>query len=138
MTEAPATGSDLPPLNILLAEDNLISQKLAMAMLSRHGHTVTVVGDGKAALDAVQSGTFDAVLMDIQMPEMDGLDATRAIRALPGDKGALPVIAMTAGSGDDDAERCQAAGMDGHIAKPFDLAKVFALLRRCLDDRAGR
>lgn len=128
-------ASTLPPLRILLAEDNLISQKVAQALLTRFGHQVTVVGDGKAAFEAVAEGSFDAVLMDIQMPEMDGLEATRAIRSLAGARGLLPIIAMTAGSAEHDEGRCLAAGMDGHVTKPVDTQKVFDLLERCLSGR---
>jgi CheY-like chemotaxis protein len=133
MTES--SPPSLPPLHILVAEDNPISQKVAMALLARHGHQVTVVGDGRAAVAAVAEGSFDAVLMDIQMPDMDGLEATRAIRGLGGKKGKLPIIAMTAGEADQDQDQCRAAGMDGHITKPFDPARIFPVLQRCLADR---
>jgi CheY-like chemotaxis protein len=119
----------------LLAEDNVINQKVAAALLTRLGHQVSVAQDGLEALRAVETETFDAVLMDVQMPNMDGLEATRMIRKLPDGKGGLPIIAMTAGSGDDDAQLCLAAGMDGHVGKPFDTRKVFALLEHCLQSR---
>jgi CheY-like chemotaxis protein len=129
------TEPTLPPLKILLAEDNLINQKVAVALLTRLGHSVSVAQDGLEALQAVEAENFDAILMDVQMPNMDGLEATRAIRNLPGGKGRLPIIAMTAGSSDDDAERSLAAGMDGHVGKPFDTRKIFALLEQCLKNR---
>jgi hypothetical protein len=125
----------LPPLSFLLAEDNVINQKVAVALLTRYGHQVVVAQDGIEALRAAESGDFDAILMDVQMPNMDGLEATRAIRKLPDGKGLLPIIAMTAGAGDEDAERCLAAGMDGHVGKPFDTRKIFALLEQCLRNR---
>jgi CheY-like chemotaxis protein len=136
MSEPQAADTALPPLKILLAEDNLINQKVASALLARHGHQVTVVADGRDALAAVRSESFDAVLMDVQMPEMDGIEATRAIRALGGAKGSVPIIAMSAAATEDDAEQCRAAGMDGHMAKPLDTAKVFALIGRCLARRS--
>ncbi len=133
--EQSAAAPSLPPLKILLAEDNIINQKVAVALLTRLGHQVSVAQDGQEALRAVETGSFDAILMDVQMPNMDGLAATRAIRNLPDGKGHLPIIAMTAGSGDDDAVRCLAAGMDGHVGKPFDTGKIFALLEQCLLNR---
>lgn len=136
MTRDPSPAApDLLHLKILLAEDNVINQKVATALLTRLGHEVSVAQDGLEALKAVETERFDAVLMDVQMPNMDGLEATRAIRNLPDGKGRLPIIAMTAGSGDDDAERCLAAGMDGHIGKPFDTGRFFALLEKCLPNR---
>jgi CheY-like chemotaxis protein len=133
-TDPAATVATHPPLRILLAEDNEINQKVAAALLKRLGHQVSIAQDGLEALRAVESETFDAVLMDVQMPNMDGLEATRAIRNLPDGKGRLPIIAMTGGSAADDAERCLAAGMDGHVGKPFDTGKVFALLAQCLQN----
>lgn len=136
MTSDPSTATpNLPPLKILLAEDNVINQKVAVALLTRLGHHVSVAQNGHEALQAVERENFDAVLMDVQMPVMDGLEATLAIRTLPNGKGRLPIIAMTAGSDDDDAERCLAAGMDGHIGKPFDTRKFFSLLEACLRAR---
>ena len=82
---------------ILLAEDNLVNQKLALRLLEKRGFEVTVVGDGRAALDALEKGTFDAILMDVQMPDMDGFEATAAIREKEKSTGAhIPIIAMTA------------------------------------------
>ncbi|PKU21602.1 response regulator [Telmatospirillum siberiense] len=117
-------------MKILLADDNIINQKVAGALLTRLGHLVSFAGDGREAVKAVQEGTFDAVLMDVQMPDMDGLEATRAIRALPDGKGCLPIIAMTAGASEEDVRQCQAAGMDGHVTKPFDPQKFFALVEQ--------
>ncbi len=127
-------ASPLSRLKILLAEDNVINQKVATALLTRLGHQVSVAENGLEALRAIEAESFDAVLMDVQMPLMDGLAATQAIRNLPGPKGRVPIIAMTAGS-DDDAARCLAAGMDGHVGKPFDTGRFFALLEQCLPSR---
>ena len=113
------------PLRILLAEDNRVNQRLAVGLLERDGHTVTVVGNGEAALAAVKRTKFDAVLMDVQMPEMSGLDATVAIRAHEKKTGThVPIIAMTAHAMQGDRERCLESGMDGYISKPISLEAI--------------
>jgi PAS domain S-box-containing protein len=110
----------LRPLNLLLAEDSLANQKLAVGLLTRWGHQVSVVHNGAEAVEAVRTRTFDAVLMDVQMPEMDGLQATAGIRAWEAPTGRrLPIIAMTAHAMKGDRERCLEAGMDGYVAKPI-------------------
>jgi len=112
-------------LRILLAEDNRVNQRLAVGLLERDGHSVTVVGNGEAAVAAVKATTFDAVLMDVQMPVMNGLDATGAIRAHEKTTGGhIPIIAMTAHAMQGDRERCLAAGMDGYISKPISLNAI--------------
>jgi len=108
-------------LNILLAEDNAVNQKIATRMLEKLGHRVTVTGNGKAALDILTRLDFDAILMDVQMPEMDGLTVTEKIRA--GERQTrlhVPIIAMTAHAMKGDRERCLQAGMDGYISKPIN------------------
>jgi two-component system, sensor histidine kinase and response regulator len=106
------------PLHILLAEDNRVNQRIALHTLEKQGHTVVVVGDGQAALTALAQAPFDLVLMDIQMPVLDGLAATAAIRAQEQTQGAhVPIIAMTAHAMCGDRERCLAAGMDGYVTK---------------------
>ena len=118
---APAAMSATPSrlLRVLLAEDTPANQKLVSYVLSKRGHSVAVVPDGRQALEAVGREEFDAVLMDVQMPVMDGFQATQAIRKLPApEKARLPIIAMTAHALKGDAERCLAAGMDGYISKP--------------------
>ncbi len=117
----------LRPLRILLAEDNPVNQEVAGALLARYGHTVTVADNGAAAVAAVEGGEFDLVLMDIQMPEMDGIEATRRIRALPAGA-TLPIIAMTASVFDEDRQRAMDAGMNGHVPKPIELPRLEALL----------
>ena len=105
--------------HILLAEDVAMNQELAVAMLTRWGHTVDVVADGAAAVDAVMRNRYDLVLMDVQMPVIDGLEATRRIRRLGGAFETLPIIAMTANVLARDVEWCRAAGTNAHIGKPF-------------------
>jgi CheY-like chemotaxis protein/HPt (histidine-containing phosphotransfer) domain-containing protein len=110
----------LRPLNLLLAEDSLANQKLAVGLLTRWGHQVSVVINGAEAVESVRSRRFDAVLMDVQMPEMDGLQATAEIRAWETPRGRrTPIIAMTAHAMKGDRERCLQAGMDGYVAKPI-------------------
>ncbi len=112
-------GGNLPSLSILLAEDNAVNQKVAVRMLEKRGHKVVVASNGKQALEELQKRTFDIVLMDVQMPEMDGLEATGLIRQRERQGAAhVPVIAMTAMVMKGDRERCIAAGMDGFLSKP--------------------
>jgi CheY-like chemotaxis protein len=124
MRAAPVSGLDRDlaarhPLRILLAEDNPVNQKLALRLLERMGYEADVVGDGLAALAAVEASEFDVVLMDVQMPDLDGLEATRRIRRLrPEDRGPH-IVAMTANAMEGDREACLAAGMDDYIAKPI-------------------
>jgi CheY-like chemotaxis protein len=117
-------------LRILLVEDNAVNQLLATRLLERRGHSVTVAGNGKEALVVLEKGSFDLVLMDVQMPEMDGFEATAAIREKEKHFGNhLPVIAMTAHAMKGDKERCLAAGMDDYITKPIrpeELAELLA------------
>jgi len=107
-------------LNVLLAEDNLINQVYARNVLDRMGATVTVANNGQEALDLVQKHDFDLVLMDCQMPTMDGYEATRAIRKLGNEYATLPVIALTAFAMAEDRDICIAAGMDDYVTKPVD------------------
>jgi len=120
-------------LKILLAEDNAVNQKLAVRLLEKQGHSAAVVGTGRAALEAHEQQEFDLILMDVQMPEMDGLEATRAIREREKSQGKhLPIIAMTAHAMSGDRERCLAAGMDGYVPKPIsgqELAKEINRVR---------
>jgi CheY-like chemotaxis protein len=112
-------------LTILLAEDNPVNQQVAATMLRRRGHHVDVVDDGQKAVDAVASRRYDVVLMDIQMPVLDGLAATRAIRRLPGGA-TLPIVALTAHALDEERDRYLQAGMSAHVTKPFKPHELFA------------
>jgi PAS domain S-box-containing protein len=122
-----APRPDVPerPLRLLVAEDNPVNRQVAVRMLAKLGHTVKVVENGRLALEEATQHRFDAVLMDVQMPEMDGLAATRAIRSAERETGDhVPIIALTAHVMSGDAERCLAAGMDAHLPKPIDLGSL--------------
>ncbi|NOX83932.1 MAG: response regulator [Alphaproteobacteria bacterium] len=111
---------DVGALRILAAEDQPINQQVLRAFLTGAGHEVTLVEDGALALAAVQQSDFDIVLMDIQMPNMDGFEATRAIRTLAHPLCSLPIIALTANAMAGDKERCLESGMDGYVSKPIN------------------
>ena len=130
---APARPGPLAGLRLLLAEDNPVNQQIARELLVRQGAQVDVVEDGQQALDQVAAAEvpYDAVLMDMQMPVMDGLEATRALRRFHDDR-ALPIIAMTANAMDNDREACLAAGMNAHVAKPFAINDVVAVILHCI------
>jgi CheY-like chemotaxis protein len=118
-------------LHVLLAEDNAVNQMLAARLLEKRGHRVTVTTNGREALAALEQENFDVVLMDVQMPQMDGFEATAAIRLREQSSGRhLPIIAMTAHAMRGDQERCLAAGMDGYISKPIRVQELIALLER--------
>jgi CheY-like chemotaxis protein len=107
------------PQRILLAEDNPVNQRVAVALLKRMGHSIATAPDGRQALERLKEGAFDLVLMDVQMPEMDGLAAARAIRAQERNTGKhIPIVAMTAHAMKGDEERCLEAGMDDYVSKP--------------------
>lgn len=135
-SEASAPEADLAGRRVLLAEDNELNWEVARELLGALGLELTWAENGREAVDAFASSepwAFDAVLMDIRMPEMDGYQATRAIRALPRpDAATVPVIAMTADAFSEDIERARDAGMDAHVAKPIDLRELVRTLARCL------
>ena len=116
------------PLRILLAEDNLLNQKLALKILERMGYQADVAGTGREVLEAVQRQTYDVVLMDVQMPEMDGLEATRQIRQRWPNPAGPRIIAMTANAMQGDREICLAAGMDDYVSKPIQVTELQAAL----------
>jgi signal transduction histidine kinase/DNA-binding NarL/FixJ family response regulator len=132
------------PLRLLVVEDNLTNQLVAKAALVKYGIVPDVAGNGVDAIEAVRSHRYDAVLMDIQMPEMDGLEATLAIRRLPGDAAKVPIVALTANAFDSDAENCRAVGMNGHIGKPFRAEELLVALgsvlrgKSCFGAQTGR
>jgi CheY-like chemotaxis protein len=116
-------------LQVLLAEDNEVNQRVAARFLERLGHRVTLANDGREAIDLWRQQPFDLVLMDVQMPEMDGFEAVAAIReAEQATGGRTPVIALTAHAMSGDRERCLAAGMDGYLTKPVKLAQLVAAI----------
>jgi signal transduction histidine kinase/CheY-like chemotaxis protein len=129
--EEVAEAAPARPLHILLAEDNLFNQKVAVRILEKRGHRVEVAANGKQAVAALQQQSFDLVLMDVQMPEMDGFEATGLIRARERGTGRhLPVIAMTAHALKGDRERCLQAGMDAYVAKPIQVKELMGVLAR--------
>jgi CheY-like chemotaxis protein len=129
-----SSESQLPPLHMLLVEDNLVNQKLAVALLEMYGHSVVAAENGKDAINVLSSQDFDLVLMDVEMPEMDGLDATAIIRTRERQTGShVPIIAMTAHAMKGDRERCLEAGMDDYIAKPILTEQLFDKMRTVLE-----
>jgi len=119
----------LRPLSVLLAEDNAVNRKVAEAILQHAGHKVRSVGDGRQAVEAAAEDRFDLILMDMQMPEMDGLEAARKLRQAGC---SLPIVALTANALHEDRERCREAGMDGYVPKPFTPDGLFAEMARVI------
>ena len=129
----------LRPLRILVVDDNAVNQLVVGGLLTRAGHDVATANSGPAAIAAVtaaQARPFDVVLMDVQMPDMDGLTATRRIRALPQPHNAVPVIALTAHASNSSREECLAAGMNGFVSKPVRLQPLLDAVAEAIDDRA--
>ena len=121
------------PLRILLVEDNPVNQKVAEYMLSKHGHEVVTAANGKIALALLEQQAFDLALMDVQMPEMDGLEATAQIRAREQSNGGhLPILALTANAMVGDRERCLQAGMDGYLTKPVQSHVLLAAVAQAV------
>jgi CheY-like chemotaxis protein len=116
--------------HLLLAEDNLINQKVAVAILTSAGYSVDTVLNGAEAVRAVAAQRYDAILMDCQMPELNGYEATAEIRSQGGARGRTPIIAMTAGARREDQERCLAEGMDSYLSKPVSKDALLALVDR--------
>ena len=138
-------------LDILLAEDNLVNQKLAVKMLEKRGHRVVVASNGREAVETLAKESFDLILMDVQMPEMDGFEATQAIRNLECGLGSkieegpyakseiqnrksqvksIPIVAMTAHAMKGDRDKCLEAGMDDYVSKPIKAEKLFAVIEK--------
>ena len=119
------------PLRILLAEDNPANQKVATYILAKYGHTVVVADNGQSAVEKVKRKDFDVVLMDVQLPVLNGFEATAAIRKLRNRrKAGLPIVAMTAYAMKEDRQRCLAAGMDGYMTKPINIRELIGLIER--------
>lgn len=126
---------EMTPLSVLLAEDNVVNQRVAAALLGTIGHRVTVCNNGREAVLAVESGHFDLILMDIQMPVLDGLAATAAIRALPDRaKAAIPILAISANVREDDVARYREGGIDHVLSKPLRPDSLKAMLAKILGD----
>ena len=128
---APTTKPAAVPLRVLVAEDNPVNQRLAVAILSKRGHTVVVAGDGRQAVEAFERERFDVALMDVQMPDLNGFEATARIREMEkatGDR--LPIIALTAHAMTGDRERCLASGMDDYLPKPLNASALIDTVER--------
>jgi PAS domain S-box-containing protein len=128
-------AADLGERRILLADDNAVNRKIAMILLSQAGYTVVAAADGREAVDLLGREEFALVLMDVQMPVMDGIEATRRVRELAGTAGQLPIVAMTAHAMDGARERYLAAGMDDYLAKPFVRETLLAIVARWIGGR---
>jgi CheY-like chemotaxis protein len=126
-------------LSVLLAEDNLINQHLVKRLLEKRGHSVAVTGSGREALERVASESFDVILMDVQMPDMDGLQASMRIREIEKARGTYtPILALTAHTMKGDRERCLAAGMDQFINKPIDAERFVEIVEAAAGDKRQR
>ena len=119
-----------PRLRLLLADDSATNRMLAIRLLEKRGHSVVAVEDGIKAVEAVQESSFDAVLMDVQMPELDGLEATEVIRQWENGKGRIPIVALTAHAMESDRQRCLDAGMDAYVSKPFSADELYATVEQ--------
>ena len=138
VTRFSLTPASAPPvcLRVLLAEDNLVNQKVVTRLLEKRGHRVMVAGNGREALDALGRENFDLVLMDVQMPEMDGFETTAVIREKEKSSGVhQPVVALTANAMKGDRAQCLSAGMDAYLTKPIRSDELDALLATYLPDR---
>jgi signal transduction histidine kinase/CheY-like chemotaxis protein len=131
--DCPPAQSAKRKYRFLLAEDNAVNQKVACRTLEKLGYLVDLVADGRHAVEAWRAGHYDLILMDCQMPELDGYEATREIRALEAGRGHIPIIALTAHAMKGAAEQCTGVGMDAHLTKPIDRAQLRACLARFLD-----
>jgi len=124
-----------PRLRLLLADDSPTNRMLAIRLLEKRGHTVVSVEDGLKAVEAVQESSFDAVLMDVQMPELDGLEAAQVIRQWEGGKAHIPIVALTAYAMESDRQRCLEAGMDAYVSKPFSADELYATVEQLVGKR---
>ena len=126
-----APQRDLTHLSILLAEDNIVNQKMTVRMLEKKGWKATAADNGRQVLDYLEKGTFDLVLMDAQMPVLDGFEATKLIREKEKQTGLhIPIVALTARAMSGDQEKCLSSGMDGYVAKPIDRQKLYEAIEK--------
>jgi CheY-like chemotaxis protein len=126
------------PLRLLVAEDNSVNQKLIRRVLEKRGHSVAVASNGLEALACLADQRFDMLLLDLQMPELDGMEVCKRIRAVEKDTGAhLPIVALTAHAMNSDRETCLHAGMDGYLSKPIQMEELAAALRTVSPNRAA-
>ena len=135
---AAAAETPRPGIRVLVAEDNPVNQAVARGFLRLRGLEADYVENGAQAVEAARRTRYDFILMDMEMPVMDGLQATREIRRLDGANGQIPIIALTANAVSGTAERCRKAGMDAYVAKPIEADCLFAAIDACLDDTAGQ
>jgi len=136
LTKHPGKDDTRKKLHVLVAEDNLLNCQVIAAFLTRLGHTSKIANNGKIAIDILKKEDFDAVLMDIEMPEMDGIEATEAIRRNHGSvrNPKIPIIALTAHALKEYEERCYKVGMDNYLTKPIDIEKLSAVLQSVKED----
>lgn len=135
----PSDSGKIAPLRILLAEDNVVNQKLALRILQKVGHNVKIVSNGKLAVEAFETQSFDMILMDVQMPVMGGFEATQLIRHLEHESGTnshIPIIALTAHAMIGDREKCLDAGMDEYVTKPLRLPELIAAIKKFAPHRS--
>jgi CheY-like chemotaxis protein len=131
-------GSVARSLHVLVADDSAMNREIAAAFLREAGHIVSLAESGAEAVSIAAAATLDLILMDVRMPEMDGLEATRHIRRLPGDNAVVPIIALTALSSAQDVDTCIKVGMNGHLTKPFSRETLNEVLTRAVPPRASR
>ena len=130
-----SSGTNTRVLNILLAEDNMINAMLAKQVLSNGGHNVTHVLNGALAVEALMEQQYDVILMDVQMPVLNGIEATKSIRKLEGTAASIPIVAMTAHSLYGEMQNCYNAGMNGYVSKPFDPENLFAAIAEAVNPK---
>src|SRR6185369_10826550 len=128
----PEAAAPARAVRILVAEDNLVNQRVVLGLLAKLGHRADAVRNGLEAVKAVEAGAYDLVIMDCQMPELDGFEATRRIRRLSGACATVPIVALTANAMQGDRERCLDVGMNDYVTKPVDVGRLAAALQRSL------
>jgi CheY-like chemotaxis protein len=134
--QSASNGQNVPALRVLVAEDNAVNRLVAHRLLQKKGHSIVLAHNGREALERIQAEHFDIVLMDVQMPDLDGYTATAEIRKLEANNGKhVPIIGVTAHAMEGDRERCLAAGMDGYVAKPIIPKQLYAEIERLASGR---